>query len=85
MGPAVLASVVMLAVACGSEPDASTDPSTDDPIILVTDLNHPLGNPDDHIDLAVAHGQDLDLVAVILDAKPELFDGDGAGRGRRWS
>lgn len=34
--------------------------------VYVTDLSHPHVDPDDHIDLAVAHGLDLDVRAIVL-------------------
>lgn len=48
------------------------------PVIISTDLNHPNGDPDDHIDLAVAAGLGLDVRAVILDRQPHLYGGSGA-------
>lgn len=38
------------------------------PLVYSTDLSHPHFDPDDHFDLACAHGLGLDVRAVVLDA-----------------
>lgn len=52
------------------------------PLIHVTDLFHPHGDPDDHFDLAVAYALTLrgafDLRGVVVDYPPEFRAGDPA-------
>ena len=52
------------------------------PLIHVTDLFHPHGDPDDHFDLAVAFALALrgafDLRGVVIDYPPEFRPGDPA-------
>jgi hypothetical protein len=52
------------------------------PLIHVTDLFHPHGDPDDHFDLAVAYALALrgrfDLRGVVVDYPPEFRAGDPA-------
>ncbi len=52
------------------------------PLIHVTDLFHPHGDPDDHFDLAVAYAlalrSSLDLRGVVIDYPPDFRPGDPA-------
>ena len=52
------------------------------PLIHVTDLFHPHGDPDDHFDLAVAYALalrgNLDLRGVVIDYPPDFRAGDPA-------
>ena len=52
------------------------------PLLHVTDLFHPHGDPDDHFDLAVAYALALrgafDLRGVVIDYPPEFRAGDPA-------
>jgi hypothetical protein len=47
------------------------------PVIYSTDLNHPNGDLDDHLDLAVMHALGVDVRLLVLDRHPRLFPGDG--------
>lgn len=48
------------------------------PVIYTTDLNHPNGDLDDHIDLAVMHTlPGVDVRLVVLDRHPATIPGDG--------
>ena len=73
---ALAATTVLSAAGCASTTPGSRSPggsplprpeSADPPIIYSTDLSHPHVDPDDHFDLAVAHGLGLDVQTVILD------------------
>ena len=52
------------------------------PLLHVTDLFHPHGDPDDHFDLAVAYALarrgSFDLRGVVIDYPPEFRAGDPA-------
>ena len=56
--------------------------ATETPLIHVTDLFHPHGDPDDHFDLAVAYALAkrgaFDLRGVVIDYPPEFRAGDPA-------
>ena len=63
--------------------DAPTQGSaTETPLIHVTDLFHPHGDPDDHFDLAVAYALAqrgaFDLRGVVIDYPPDFRAGDPA-------
>lgn len=62
------------AASCSSESEVSSqDDRATPPVIITTDLHHPEGDPDDHIDMAVAHGANMDVRALVLE------NTDGAG------
>lgn len=46
---------------------ATSAPDTD-PMIVITDLAHPGGDPDDHIDLAVTAGLDLNVAGLVVES-----------------
>lgn len=56
---------------------AACDPVDPTPVIYSTDINHPGGDPDDHIDLAVMHALGVNVRLLILDRHPHLNTGDG--------
>lgn len=57
-------------------------PASGQPLIHVTDLFHPHGDPDDHFDLAVSYALALrgafDLRGVVIDYPPDFRAGDPA-------
>lgn len=76
---AVAAGAVAGPVARAAQPQAVAAGA---PLIHVTDLFHPHGDPDDHFDLAVAYALTLrgavDLRGVVIDYPPEFRPGDPA-------
>ena len=66
--------------ASGGETPAAQDRAT--PLIHVTDLFHPHGDPDDHFDLACVYAlalrRRLDLRGVVIDYPPSFRAGDPA-------
>ncbi len=69
------AATIVTVAGCGQKavkPGSSASPAgsvrpSGPPIVYSTDLSHPHMDPDDHFDLAVAHGLGLDVRTVILD------------------
>ena len=93
---AALTAAGCAAKTLGSRP--STEPAAPPPVsvgpavIYSTDLSHPHIDPDDHFDLAVAHGLGLNVQTVILDQHVSIGATPGAApiaqlnalTGRRW-
>ena len=77
---AVAAGAAVVRLTARAAPSSSAAGAT--PLIHVTDLFHPHGDPDDHFDLAVAYALAargaVDLRGVVADYPPDFRPGDPA-------